>query len=75
MTHRKNICTIVSHDTRPRVYEVDTDSAMKCAWKYGRRQHGEVVTVSSREGKLLSRVKYAIEEHDYYHVHDYGRGM
>lgn len=56
------ICTIYSNFSYGREYEVNTKSAMKCADMYGRCEGGEVVTVSTKSGKVLSRVVWTPED-------------
>lgn len=58
----KYICTITSNSSYGREYEVETKSAMKCAEMYGRYEGGEVVTVKTKSGKVLSEVRYTSED-------------
>ncbi len=64
----KYICTITSNFSNGREYEVDTKSAMKCAGKYGRCEGGEIVTVRTKSGKVLSEVRYMPEGDRYCRV-------
>ena len=56
------ICTIYSNFSHGREYEVETKSAMKCADLYGRCEGGEVITVSTKSGKDISRVVWTPED-------------
>ena len=52
-----------------REFEVDTQSAMKCAKQYGLREDGEIVTVYRKKtGEILSRVGWSWLDynHGYY---------
>lgn len=52
-------CIISSNSSYGRTYnDVNTRSAMRCAARYGRCEGGEVVTVCTDEGKVISRVCY-----------------
>lgn len=52
----KYVCEIRSDCTYPRKYDVNTSSAMKCAKELGRCEGGEVVTVFTNCGKMVSQV-------------------
>jgi hypothetical protein len=58
----KYICRISSNSSTGREYEVETKSATKCAERFGRYEGGEVVTVYSRSGRVLSEVRYSPED-------------
>ena len=57
----KYICTIYSNSSTGREYETDSKSAMKAANLWGRCEGGEVVTVSTKSGRELSRVVWSPE--------------
>lgn len=57
----KYICKIDSNSSTGRSYEVDTRSARKAAELYGRCEGGEVVTIETKGGKVLSSVKWSPE--------------
>ncbi|MBQ3988210.1 MAG: hypothetical protein II629_05565 [Ruminococcus sp.] len=63
----KYICTIESNSSHPRTYEVETRSAMKCADQYGRCEGGEVVTVTNKSGRVLSRAAWTPEDGGHYY--------
>ena len=63
-----NICTITSNSSYGREYEVSTTSAMKAAEQYGRAEGGEIVTVATKSGKILSRVEWSTEQRKYIRV-------
>lgn len=58
---REYICTISSNSSNEREYTVKTKSAMKCAESLGRCEGGEVVTVRTKSGRILSRVMWSPE--------------
>lgn len=58
---REYICTISSNSSYEREYTVETKSAMKCADKLGRCEGGEVVTVRTKSGRILTRVMWSPE--------------
>ena len=51
-------CIITSNFSWGREYTVTTKSAMKCANLYGRCEGGEVVTIQTKSGRIISRVRY-----------------
>ena len=57
----KYVCVIGS-----RKYDVDTRSAMKCADKYAAYGLDQIVTVETKGGKAISRVRWSPEAHVYY---------
>lgn len=59
---REYICTISSNSSYEQEYTVNTTSAMKCADMYGRCEGGEVVTVRTKRGNVLSRVMWTPED-------------
>ena len=52
---------ITSNSSAGREYEIDSKSAMKAAQEFGRCEGGEVVTVTSKSGRELSRVIWTPE--------------
>ena len=55
-------CYIHCNGGWDREYDVDTKSALKCAEMYGRCDGGEVVTVATKSGRILSRVRWTPED-------------
>lgn len=60
-------CVIYSDSSLGREYGVNTKNAMKCAEMYGRCEAGEVVSVLSKTGSLLSRVLWSPEKGGHYY--------
>ena len=65
---RMNFCVIVSSASYGRVYDVRTTSAMKAAKAYGRGEGGEIVTIMTKAGKILSRVIWSVCDRKYVRV-------
>lgn len=59
-------CVIYSNSSLGREYGVNTKSAMKCAEIYGRCEAGEVVSVLTKTGSLLSKVIWSPENGGHY---------
>ena len=59
---REYICEIYSNSSNGREYTVTTKSAMECAHLYGRCEGGEVVTVRTKSGRILSCVQWFPED-------------
>lgn len=57
-----NKCIITSNSTYEREYDITTKSAMKCAHEFGRCEGGEIVTVYSPNGKIISQVRFTPED-------------
>lgn len=55
------ICTIESNSSRPRAYEVKTKSAYKAALELGRCEGGEIVTISTKSGRIISQARWTPE--------------
>ena len=68
MEKRKYICKVESDNTFTRTYEVETTSAKKAAAVYGRAEGGEEVTISTKTGKILSKVIWSDADRDYIRV-------
>ena len=64
---REYICKISSSSNWGREYIVSTSSAMKCAKLFGRCEFDEVVSVYTKSGKEISRVRYSMDG-NYYRV-------
>lgn len=58
---REYICEIYSNSSNGREYTVTTKSAIKCAQLYGRCEGGEVVTVRTKSGRVVSRAAWTPE--------------
>ena len=56
------LCVITSDFSFGREYEVKTRNAMKCAQEYGRCEGGETVSIFTKKGKLVDRVKWTPED-------------
>ena len=63
-----NFCVIVSNASYGRVYDVKTASAMKAAKAFGRGDLGEIVTIMTKAGKILSRVIWSACDRKYVRV-------
>lgn len=59
-------CIITSNSSQGREYEVTTRSAMKAAQDLGRCEGGEVVTITTKSGRELSRVIWTPEDGGHY---------
>lgn len=57
----KYICKIYSNSSTGREYETDSKSAMQAAKTWGRCEGGEVITVTTKSGRELSRVVWSPE--------------
>jgi hypothetical protein len=64
----KYICTIESNSTYPREYETETRNARLLAAAYGRAEGGETITVTTKSGKVLSRMIWSVEKRKYIYV-------
>ena len=64
---KKYICTIESNSSHARQYEVDTRSAYKAAQALGRCEGGEVITISTKSGREISRAAWSPENGGYYY--------
>lgn len=64
---KKYKCYIYSNSSYEREYEVTTSSALKCAEKLGRYEGGEIVTVTTKGGKMISQARYTCNEGGYYY--------
>ena len=62
------ICIIESNSTYPREYEVETRNARLLAAAYGRAEGGETITVTTKSGKVLSRMIWSVEQRKYVYV-------
>ena len=62
------ICEVWSNSNPGSSYPVTTKSAMRCAADYGRCEGGEVVQVRRKNGTVLSRVQWSLEERGYIRV-------
>lgn len=60
------ICKIWSNSSLGREYDVNTKSAMKAAQELGRCEGGEVVTITTKGGRELSRVIWTPENRGRY---------
>lgn len=64
---KRYVCTIESNSSFPRVYDVTTSSALKCAEMYGRCEGGEVVTVETKHGRVVSMARWTMENGGHYY--------
>lgn len=59
---KRYILTIYSNSTHGREYDVTSRNVMKLAYQYGRCEFGEVVSVYTPTGKLVSRAHWTPED-------------
>ena len=64
----KYICIIESNSSFPREYETETRNARLLAAAYGRAEGGETITVTTKSGKVLSRMIWSVEKRKYIYV-------
>lgn len=65
------LCKVESNSSNDRMYRTDSRNVLKAANEYGRAEGGEVVTITTKTGKPVSRAIWDVSARKYQRVSIY----